>query len=271
MTAQRSVNSYEYLIVPDRYDFQKSKDQYQVNSLVKFLFEKEGFTVFLSNEEFPDELKLNRCLALTAVLNDHSKLLNTKMNFDLVDCDNNVLFSTTEGRSKEKDYKEAYFACVRQTFEDVKELNYNYEPLEEVKDNQEIMVSSTNNTGSNSESTAVNSNTNVNKDSSTNVVVPLATVAVAVENKEPEPTQVQEKTEQVKVSSDVLYAQPNATGYQIVDATPKVIYKLLNTSLDNVFLLEGHSAIVYKVGEDWKVEYYENGKAVIKPLNLKFF
>ncbi|MDT0552591.1 hypothetical protein [Urechidicola vernalis] len=267
VSAQRSVNSYKYLIVPVRYEFQRSDDQFQVNSLVKFLFKKEGFTVFLSNEEFPDELKLNRCLALTALLNDNSKLFNTKMNFDLIDCDNNVLFSSEESTSKEKDYKTAYFACARETFEGVKELNYKYEPIDD-NATQEVAASSADNISNNSEPESVVASANKR---SANTVVPVTTAVVVVEKGEPETVEVLEKTEQVKATSEVLYAQPIANGYQIVDATPKVIYKLLNTGLENVYLLDGHSAIVYKDGEEWKVEYYENGKPVVKTLNLKFF
>ena len=265
LQAQQSVNDYKYLIVPVRYDFQKSDDQFQVNSLTKFLFEKEGFTVFLSNEDFPDELKLNRCLALTARLNDKSKLFNTKMNFDLVDCDNNVLFSALEGVSKEKDYKAAYFACVRESFEGVKELNYAYQPKEK-KDGQEKVESSVNDV-SKTEPVTIQTNSN------TTTVVPVATTSVAVNNSEDKTNTVEPvaEKEQVKPPSDVLYAQPNANGYQVVDASPKVVYMLLKTSKQDVFLLKDHSAIVYKAGEDWKVEYYEDEKLVVKKLNLKFF
>ena len=105
LNAQKSVNDYKYIIVPIQYDFQKSEDLYQINSLAEFLFNKEGFTAFLSNKELPEELKKNRCLALTAKLVNESKMLSTTLHFDLVDCNNNVVFSSIEGKSKEKDYK----------------------------------------------------------------------------------------------------------------------------------------------------------------------
>lgn len=60
--AQKSINSYKYILVPKQYEFQKSADQYQLNSLTKFLFERAGFTVLFTDESFPVDLSNNRCL-----------------------------------------------------------------------------------------------------------------------------------------------------------------------------------------------------------------
>ena len=38
--AQKSVNNYKYIVVPHQFEFLRSPDQYQLNSLAKFLFEK---------------------------------------------------------------------------------------------------------------------------------------------------------------------------------------------------------------------------------------
>ena len=37
---QQSINAYKYIIVPKNYDFLRLEDQYQLNSLTKFLFTK---------------------------------------------------------------------------------------------------------------------------------------------------------------------------------------------------------------------------------------
>ena len=63
---QSNINNYKYIIVPDRLEIVKKVDQYQTSSLTKFLLAKKGFEVYLSNEKLPDDLALNRCLALTA-------------------------------------------------------------------------------------------------------------------------------------------------------------------------------------------------------------
>lgn len=49
-TAQESLNGYKYVVVPEKFDFLKSEDLYQINSLTKFLLNKEGFVAFLEGE-----------------------------------------------------------------------------------------------------------------------------------------------------------------------------------------------------------------------------
>ena len=71
-------------------------------------------------------------------------------------------------------------------------------------------------------------------------------------------------------SSDVLYAQPIENGYQLVDSSPKVVYKIKKTSLDNVFLVEGLNGTLLNKNGQWVIEYYENGALKQKTLNIKF-
>ena len=46
--AQTGLNQYKYVSVPDRFDFLKTNDQYQMSSLTQFLLTKKGFTVLES-------------------------------------------------------------------------------------------------------------------------------------------------------------------------------------------------------------------------------
>lgn len=124
---QKSVNSYKYILVPKRFEFQKSPDQHQLNSLTKFLFEKVGFTVLFTDDLFPEDLAANRCLALMALVNNHSGMLSTKMNIELLDCYSNKIFSTKEGMSREKEYKKAYQEAIRSAFVDIENLKYAYD------------------------------------------------------------------------------------------------------------------------------------------------
>ena len=124
--AQKNVNNYKYIIVPKQYEFQKSEDKYQINSLTKFLFERAGFIAYFSTDKFPEELANNGCMALKAIVKNNSGMLSTKLNIELVDCYNNIVFSTSEAKSKEKEYKKAYQAAIRKAFEDIEALNYSY-------------------------------------------------------------------------------------------------------------------------------------------------
>ena len=125
--AQNSINSYKYILVPKQFEFQNVEDQHQLNSLTNFLFNKAGYTVLYTDEQYPDDLAKNMCLALKAKINNNSSLFTTKMTIDLYDCKNTIVFSTKEGRSKVKEYKKAYQEAIRDAFVDLEELNYAYD------------------------------------------------------------------------------------------------------------------------------------------------
>ena len=88
------------------------------------------------------------------------------------------------------------------------------------------------------------------------------------------PVQVQEiesaETIVKEALSSVLYAQQIENGYQLVDSSPKVVYRIKNSGLNNVFLVEGKNAIVYKKGDSWVLEYYSENNLKQEALNIKF-
>ncbi|WP_456421543.1 hypothetical protein [Lutibacter sp.] len=132
MFAQKSVNNYKYVIVPNRFEFQTKTNQYQLNSLTKFLFNKAGFNAFLSSDEMPKEVIQNNCSTLTGNIIDDSNMLSTKLKIQLVDCYNKTIFETQVVKSKEKDFKTAYHKAIRKAFEEIKSLNYNYQPINNI-------------------------------------------------------------------------------------------------------------------------------------------
>lgn len=129
--AQQNVNNYKYVIVPVRFDFAKKTDQYQTSSLTKFLFNKYGFTTFLSNEKLPDDLAKNRCKALTGRVKDLSGVFKTKVSIELTDCYNKVVFLSKEGKTKSKDYKKGYHEAIRNAFKSIQSLKYKYDSSKE--------------------------------------------------------------------------------------------------------------------------------------------
>ncbi|MDP3311831.1 MAG: hypothetical protein Q8S45_00580 [Lutibacter sp.] len=123
---QQQLNNYKYILVPKRFEFQKLDDQYQLNSLTKFLFNKAGYTVFFSDDSLPQEVANNGCLALKTLIVDNSSMFTTKVKIDLLDCYNTIVLSTAEGSSKEKDYKKGYQEAIRNAFTELENLNYKY-------------------------------------------------------------------------------------------------------------------------------------------------
>ena len=125
--AQDNLNAYKYVIVPKKYDFLKEDDKYQLNSLTKFLFEKKSFQTMLEYESYPADLLANPCLAVTVGVNDNSTMFTTKLTIELKDCYNKIVFTSKEGRSKEKDYIRSYHEALRNAFISIDELDYNFD------------------------------------------------------------------------------------------------------------------------------------------------
>ncbi len=126
--AQNNLNAYKYVIVPKKYDFLKEEDKYRLNSLTKFLFSKNGFETLLEGEGYPADLIKNPCLAVIAELIDNSNLFTSKVNIELTDCHNKVVFASIQGKSKEKDYQKSYNEALRNAFASVDKLDYNFDP-----------------------------------------------------------------------------------------------------------------------------------------------
>ena len=93
---QKEINNYKYIIVANKFNFLKSEDQYQTSSLTRFLLKKKGFIVFKSDENFPNDLSENRCLALTANVIDASRMFSVKSKIELRDCNNLLVYTSKE-------------------------------------------------------------------------------------------------------------------------------------------------------------------------------
>ena len=119
-----NLNQYKYVIVNSKFDFVKRVDGYQTSSFTKFLFNKKGFVTFLDNEEFNDELSMNRCMAVYADVNDDSGLLNTKLYIEVKDCKGRLLYKSPNGVSRLKKYVRAYRQAIREAFIPLEKMNY---------------------------------------------------------------------------------------------------------------------------------------------------
>ena len=51
----QSVNDYKAVIVPVKFDFLKTENQYRLNTLTKFNLKKAGFEAFYTNEAIPND------------------------------------------------------------------------------------------------------------------------------------------------------------------------------------------------------------------------
>jgi hypothetical protein len=102
--AQSPLDSYKYIIVPKKFDFLRKENEYRVNSQTKFLFEKNGFTTLLKGQDYPDDLLANPCLGAEANVIDESNSFTSKVRISLTNCQDQVVYTSEQGKSKEKDY-----------------------------------------------------------------------------------------------------------------------------------------------------------------------
>jgi len=273
--SQAELNKYKYIIVPTKFEAFKTENQYQTSTLIKYHLVENGFTAVYDND-MPVDLVANRCLGLILNIKDDSSMFTTKVTLVLKDCLSNVVYTTVEGVSKEKDYKSSYSEAIKECFKSLSGLGYKFEPT---ADNAPPTVSFKNDVKRIEEKSSVQPQQNV-----PNPVVQQKATLEEQSYKSMEPVQsnitkaekkpamavpnIDYKTEGV----GVLYAQAIANGYQLVDSTPQITLRIFATSQADFYIAEGnvHSGVVLKKGEKWYFEFYEGDKLMGQELNIKF-
>ncbi len=270
--SQTSLNDYKYVIVPNKFDFLSKKDQYQLNSLTKFLFNKYGFQAVLEGSEYPQDLMKNRCLALNSDVIKDSGMFKTKLSVELKGCNDQVLYTSEFGESREKEYAKAYTAALRDAFKSFKSVDYNYAPKEKTEV-VSIPVITTNNEVNEEIQKLREEIQNFKKEKKAALVeVEKTAVETPVIKSELIPATEDVILHEVDIEgfSDMLYAQEIDSGFQLVDSSPKVVYIIKKTGLDNVFLVDGKYAVIYKKGDAWIYEYNTVSGVKQNTLHIKF-
>jgi hypothetical protein len=111
-----SITSFaqkQAIIISTKYDFQKEKNAYNINNMLKAILVSNNYEVYFDDALLPIEIAQNRCNALTGILIDNSNMFLTKMKFQIMDCQNNLLFETVEVKSKEKDIQEGFIESIK--------------------------------------------------------------------------------------------------------------------------------------------------------------
>jgi len=122
----QSINDFQYVLVPSKFEFSKKIDEYGLNTLTKLLLEKYGFKAFLSNEEIPSDLKNLRCNFLYASIEQDNSIFMTRIKLVLKDCKELVIFQTPFGSSRDKQFGIAYNQAFRDAAKSFDNLNYKY-------------------------------------------------------------------------------------------------------------------------------------------------
>ena len=251
------LNDYKYIIVPKKFETFKNENQFRTSTLIKYLFTNEGYNAVYEGD-FPPDLEQDPCLGLIVNLIDNSSLFATKARLTLTNCSRVVVFETQDGRTKTKDFEQAYREAISEAFGSLRSITYKYEPKETTTEASQGPV------------------TISFKDDVKSLDDPTPTDSLSPESTaEATLTEVQEEKitvpQEVAEDKDILYAQPIEKGYQLVDSTPQVVYVLRSTSSPDVFLVtkDGKSGVVFKDAGKWYLEFDEKGGKA-KELKIKF-
>ncbi|WOD44462.1 hypothetical protein [Hwangdonia lutea] len=268
--SQTNLNDYKYVIVPKKYSFLKQENQYLLNSLTKFLFEKYGFNTLLEGENYPDDFKQNRCMGLNSDVLKESGMFKTKLTVALKDCNGVVVYTSQLGESRLKDYGKAYNEALRNAFKSFEAVNYSYKPS-----NKNAMVVAKTDVETNNEVAQeiqkLKEEIQSLKKEKEDVAAVSETKIEAEEIIEVPLTEAKSTPKTViEGTSNILYAQETANGFQLVDSSPKVVYRINKTNLKDVFVVEGIDGIIYKKDNTWFLDHYYGATLTQEELNIKF-
>lgn len=236
----QSLNDYKYAIVPSKFEFIKEKDQYRLNTLTKLLMEKYGFITYFDTDILPNEVVENNCNKVYVDVKSNGNLFVTKLTVVLKDCKNAVVFSSFEGRSREKELQVAYNQALREAFSSFEKLDYKYSGKSNVNSNSNVNVNS-----------SVNSINNNNSNNNSNVKVPIL--------------------------NQNLFAKPlGANLFQLLTNDtdiPNLVLTIAKTNNPSIFIVEEamRQGVVYKNNNEWIFDYYENEKLISEKLNIVNF
>lgn len=243
--AQNDINNYKYVSVPERFDFLKNEDQYQVNSLTKFLLKKNRFVVLEDYASYPKDLSENRCLLLNVDVLKLKGFLKTKLEVQFRDCNNELIFKSAIGTSKEKEYKKSYHEALRAAFESIAALNYNY--VVQVPETSETFM-------------PVSTSPEVPQP-------PVIPTTVEVVPMQPVPEDLPVAPPVFEQEIPKIQVNATAYGFEVKDVDSGVVLHTLHATIyDGVFLINNQSGIAYKRGNRWVREYVANQNIVIEPL-----
>lgn len=237
----QQISQYQYAIVPSKFDAQKKPGQFGLNNLTKLFLEKNGYTVFYDNDILPPNVSGESCNKIYVNVFSDNTIRTTKLRVEIKDCRNAVLFVSDYGQSSEKDNNVAYNQALRSAFKSFDRPEYRYNP-----------------------------------NSAKAAPVPQVEV-IAPEPKAKDTEIIYEDPPKIETRAgsgqgSELSAQKILGGYQLVDTTPKIVFKLFTTSHPDVFLAEGNGkqGIVLKKNGQWIFEYRKDTQVLSEPLNVKF-
>lgn len=235
----QNCNDYKYAIIPAEFNFLKGKDQYKLNTISKMYLEKYGFTTYFDTDILPNEVASQNCNKVFVDVVNSSTLFVTKLTIEVKDCKNNILFSSVQGKSREKDFQVAYNQALREAFASFETLNHVYN----------------------------------GKDWNTNASTIQSGSPAITEQKEILKTE-QQPTSKNLSETGKLFAKPY--GENLIQLltndtdVPQLVLTMGKTNNPAIYIVEEakRQGVVYKKENQWIFDYYENEKLVSQKLMI---
>ena len=129
LSFSQQINDYEFVMIPTKFKFQDSENQYHLSTLLKFRLEEYGFKAFYTSQQLNTNYE-DRCRYLNVNLIEENGFLSTKLSIVFKDCNGLVVFQSPMGVSKQKNRTDAYIEALEMALKSVKALNYKFSGVE---------------------------------------------------------------------------------------------------------------------------------------------
>jgi hypothetical protein len=225
-------NNYKYAVLPAKFSFLNEANKYNLNSLTKAFFESQGYEVYYDTDTMSNDIANNNCNKIYINVLENNSVFQTKLSIEIKDCKNQVLLTSTEGKSREKEFRVAYNNALREAVNSIKgKLTFENPYL---------------------------------KNDIASVIKPVKVEEKVIE------TVIDNKKE--IVSSYKLSAVPNQNGYKLVDSDLKVLFELFKTSKPNIFIAKKDtiSGVFFSNNNEYFFEFFQNDKLVSEKVDVKF-
>jgi hypothetical protein len=119
------INEYEFVIIPIKFQFQRSVNEYRLNALLKNRLEDFGFRAFYQAEQFNTN-DIDPCSCLYVDVVNVSNIFLTKLQIEFKDCTNGIVHQSIIGTSEEKDRFESFNEALTMALKSLRNINYKF-------------------------------------------------------------------------------------------------------------------------------------------------
>ena len=238
----QNLNDYKYAMVPAKFSFLKEENQYNLNLLTKMYIQKYGFETYFINEAAPDDFINSNCNKIFIEVLNNSNMFTTKLKVVVKDCKNNILATSEEGTSRDKEYNVAYNEAIRMAFD-----NFGILKMHKFQASQKSLGMSEESEQTSIETKKVDDlpkKINFRGEPATNQMFIRKYNVVAIEN-----------------------------GFNLITvASDYKIFQIFKTTSNDVFIAnrDNVSGILIKKADTWFFEYYQNNQFVSEKIVVKF-